>query len=59
MKSNLNIRKPDCFGFNGKGCNATTYESCENCKFYKTKIQFELDLEKSRMRLTKLRNKEI
>lgn len=41
-----NESKTDCFAYNGKKgkwCTATLKKSCENCRFYKTKEQFEAD----------------
>ena len=47
----LNIKRTDCHAFRGdKKCPATTYENCEECPFYKSKIQNEAESARAKAR---------
>lgn len=47
-------KKTECFGLEMGRCRVLTKTDCQNCPFYKTKRQFELDRAKSNKRLKKL-----
>lgn len=49
--------REDCFaykGLMGRFCSALTVDHCTNCVFYKTKEQFQKDVEKAEKRLSSL-----
>lgn len=44
---NLKNKQEGCFAYSDKGCRATTIKDCKGCVFYKTKQQYQEDLNKS------------
>lgn len=47
--SNIDLKnkQESCFAYSDKGCRATLKTDCKNCTFYKSKQQYQEDLNKS------------
>lgn len=47
------MRKENCFGYHNGNCTATTYESCDRCPFFATRLEAEQGRAYARMSLVK------
>lgn len=47
------MRRTNCFGYHNGNCSATTYESCERCSFFATRVDAETARVAARMSLAK------